>query len=170
MAIKLIQGRPQGLLPAAWDALKGFPIEASQVVQTVGEAKPSGKTHEPDGTFTNEEGQSEEYCAAVDLSVLHPEELNRDQIKVLLGRLTDAGFAPFARLPGQDHWLDPEHIHAIWADCPMKDLLRNQVHSFCDVPMLNGLRSNVPYKFWQPTPVQQQGVRERFLAHNPADH
>ncbi len=86
------------------------------------------------------------YTGAVDISVRC---LSQAQIRTLLSRLAEAGFAGWYRKDGQDGWTGPPHIHAIWAGCRLKPVLQQQVKEW--LAGGNGLFSNRPYQFWQPS-------------------
>lgn len=149
-----------GLCPDASDALRAAGLTADRIGQTVGGASASGGTHLSDGKINGKD-----YTAAVDIRIGGVSEAD---VKILLGKLADHGFAAFYRNPGHDHWPATElrHVHAIYAGVHMKKALRNQVHAWCNGR--NGLKSNAPYLFWQPTQAQENVVRTLFLAHNPA--
>lgn len=147
-----------GLSQLASDSLRQIGTPASRVGQTIGSYSGSAGTHEADGRINNVE-----YTAAVDL---HVHDLDDPAMKLLLGRLAGVGFCGFARIPGRDHWPEGEarHVHCVFAGVPCKEQLRRQIHDFCHVPMLNGLKSGAPYLFWQPTAAEVQVVRDHFLA------
>lgn len=151
-----------GLSQAASDALRHTQINTDRIGQTVGSAKASAGTHDPDGT---ENGH--DYCAAVDLRI---RDLMGDDVKLkeLLGRLAGAGFAAFYRHPGHDHWPATElpHFHCVFAGVAMKKALRTQVHDWLAQPMRNGLASHAAYAYWQPDDHMKNIVRTLFLAHN----
>ncbi len=154
--------RPKGMHPSAWEAFLAAGVDPARIGQTVGNAPASAGTHAADGTWDC----GEEYCAATDISVKRPTQIGDADVKPMLERLARHGFAVFYRKPGQDHWPadQVEHCHIVFAGIPMKEALRNQVHAFCHAPMLNGLISDVPYQYWQPSPEAQQAVRDQFLA------
>ena len=110
------------------------------------------------------------YCAATDFSVLHPHHLSPCEIGDFLQHLAAAGFACWYRWPGHDHWpfSDCVHIHAVYAGCAMKEVLRHQIHDFCHG--LNGLASHTTYGFWHPSDSHIETVRALFLAHNPPEN
>ena len=149
-----------GLCQGASDALAHLCL-GHRIGQTIGDAVASAGTHAVDG---REGGQP--YCAATDL---HVQDLGHDEVRELLGRLAEMGFAAFYRRPGFDHWppFDALHVHAVYAAIPMKPMLQRQVHDF--LHGLNGLASHARYEFWQPSAAQCQTVRTLFLAHNPAE-
>lgn len=154
-----------GLHPGANTAFLQLGIHPARIVQTIGHASASAGTHAQDG-----EVDGVPYCAASDLSVLHPTPWDAAAVRHWLDRLASAGFAPFYRHPGHDHWPADEavHLHVVWPACHMKPELRRQIHDYCHSPMLNGLQSHAPYEFWQPKPEAVQGCRTLFLAINPA--
>lgn len=149
-----------GLHPAASQALQGIGISAARIGQTIGTAPASKGTHAPDGTASGHP-----YTAAVDL---HVRDLSEGQVRALLAKLGDAGLAAWYRNPGHDHWPSTEalHVHAVYAGCEMKKLLRDQVHDYCHG--LNGLASHVTYQFANRPQSAVDKVRALFLAHNPA--
>lgn len=148
-----------GLHPDASDALRKAGVTAERVGQTIGSAPASAGTHAADGTVNGKP-----YGAATDLRC---RDLSEAQAKELLDKLGLVGFAAFYRKPGFDHWPENEalHIHAVYAGCAMKRLLRNQVHDFLHGK--NGLASHAEYHFHKPTEETQAVVRALFLAHNP---
>ena len=149
-----------GLCPQASDALARLCL-GHRIGQTIGDAPASAGTHAQDGVLSGAP-----YCAATDL---HVADLGHDEIRQLLSRLADVGFAAFYRRPGFDHWpaYDAEHIHAVYSGIAMKGLLQAQVHDW--LHGLNGLASHARAEFWQPTAAQCQVVRMLFLAHNPVE-
>lgn len=154
------------LHPDASDALRAAGIEVWQVGQVIGNAPASAGTHAADGTINGHA-----YCAAVDIRVRDKDGnyISADAVKAILSKLADHGLCGFYRNPGHDHWPATEkaHIHAVFASCPMKQMLRHQVHDWLAQPMLNGLASHVAYAFWQPSQGQKNIARTLFLAHNP---
>jgi hypothetical protein len=74
---------------------------------------------------------------------------------MLLNRIAEVGFAGWYRNNGQDGWTGPPHIHAVWAGCPLKTVLRRQVESWIDGR--SGLPGNELYRFWQAP----MGAREK---------
>jgi hypothetical protein len=149
-----------GLCQAASDAFLRLGL-AERLGQTIGDAPASAGTHAQDG---EQDGQP--YCAATDL---HVQDLGFAEVRALLGRLGDAGFAAFFRRPGFDHWpsYDVLHVHAVYAGVKMKPALQVQVHDW--LHGRNGLASHADYEFWQPLEPQCRTVRSLFLAHNPAE-
>src|SRR5438874_1295735 len=135
-----------GLHPGALAALRGLEA-AHRVTQGINHAAGPGNVHDTDGMF-----QGQPYTGAVDISVRC---LTAAQIKTFLERLADVGFAAWYRKPGEDGWTGPPHIHAVWAGCSLKTVLQQQLRSWLDGK--NGLSSNMPYQFWQPS----AGLREK---------
>ncbi len=150
-----------GMCQAASDAFRATGI-GQNIVQTIGNAPASAGVHAQDGIL-----DGEPYCAAADISVLHPVALTDADIQSALSRLADHGFAGYYRKPGSLGWpiCDEVHIHAVFAGIPMKRALRNQIHAW--LHGLNGLAHEADYTYWQPSESQQQIVRALFLAHNP---
>ncbi|MBV9850091.1 MAG: hypothetical protein JO250_10500 [Armatimonadetes bacterium] len=146
-----------GLCPDASEALARLCLGA-RIGQTVGFAAASAGTHAPDGAL-----DGHPYCAATDL---HVADLGHAEVRELLSRLADMGFAAFYRRPGFDHWpaYDALHVHAVFAGVKMKPMLQDQIHQW--LHGLNGLASRARYEFWQPSAAQCQVVRALFLAHN----
>ena len=68
------------------------------------------------------------------------------------------------RKAGQDGWTGPPHIHAIWAGCRLKPILREQVEDW--LAGTNGLSSNQPYQFWQPAAEMKDKVAQLYRANN----
>ena len=147
-----------GLAPDASDELRCAGVAASRISQTIGTAAASAGYHAQDGTI---DGHA--YCAATDLSTSG---LSHTEIRALLGRLADGGFAAFYRRPGYDGWPSDEapHIHAIYAGVPMKWQLDGQVTDWLNGR--NGLTSHTAYTFWQPSDAQRAHVRALFNASN----
>ena len=143
-----------GLHPEASDRLRCSGVTASRISQTIGDAAASAGFHAQDGT-TN----GDPYCAAVDLRVL---DLSTAQIKDLLVKLGNNGFAAWYRQPGYDGWPSSQapHIHAVFAGVVMKSVLRAQVRDY--LIGKNGLSSHTTYKFWQPDPMTHDIVSLLF--------
>lgn len=154
--------RPFGILPAAFTAYLSTGLPSSRIGQTIGNAAASAGTHAQDGTLAGIP-----YACCVDLRVA---DLSSTQVKSLLLKLWDAGFAAWYRCANypEDHWSGATHIHAIWVAAPMKATCRRQVHDFCARPCKTGLASHLPYHFLQPSIEQQNKVAAAFLPHNPA--
>ena len=146
----------KGLHPDALAALRGVSV-AHRITQGINNVIGPGNVHYSDGTIN---GQP--YTGAVDISVRC---LTAAQIKMLLERLADAGFAGWYRKPGSDDWTGPPHIHAIWVGCVLKPILRRQVTSWLDGR--NGLGSDRRYGFWQPSSAARGKVETRYRAANP---
>lgn len=145
----------KGLHPEALLALRGVAV-AHRVTQGMNNSATRGNVHQTDGT-----SKGQPYTGAVDISVRC---LTVEQIKTLLGRLTDAGFAAWYRKPGEDGWTGPSHIHAVWAGCALKPVLQQQVRSWLDGK--NGLASNTHYQFWQPSAGAKEKVQSLYRASN----
>ncbi len=131
-----------GLHPEASDRLRCAGVTAGRITQTIGNAAASAGYHAEDGRA---EGQP--YCAAVDLRT---RDLTNGEIRDLLDRLGENGFAAWYRQPGRDGWPAGEapHIHAVFTGVRMKSQLRGQVRDF--LVGRNGLASHTAYRFWQP--------------------
>jgi hypothetical protein len=140
--------RPQGLHPQAYAALEGLRV-AHRITQGINHSTSRGNVHDTDGMINRGA-----YTGAADISVRC---LTADQIRTLLSRLADAGFAAWFRSDGQDDWVGPPHIHAVWAGCPLKPVLQRQVESW--LGGRNGLGSDRPYRFWQPSAGMKDKVR-----------
>lgn len=143
-----------GLHPRASDALRAAGVTADRITQTIGNAAASAGTHAQDGTV---DGHA--YCAATDLSV---RDLSDTQIKNLLARLAQVGFAAWFRFPGHDGWPASEarHIHAVYANAKMKSSLQSQVRSW--LVHRNGLVSNTTYTFYTWSAANVTIVRNKF--------
>ncbi len=146
-----------GLHPEASDRLRCAGVTSSQITQTIGYATASAGYHAPDGT-----AGGLPYTAAVDLSVRG---LTTTQIRALLARLAENGFAPWYRQPGHDGWPASEapHIHAVFAGVVMKAELRGQIRDF--LAGRNGLASHTHYSFWSPTAATREIIRLLFMRH-----
>jgi hypothetical protein len=137
------------------------------IVQTVGAAPLSAGFHAADG----KDAQGNDYCAAVDISVLHPIHLTGAQVSALLLAMFHNGFAPFWRHEGV--FMNGPHIHALWCDCAMKPELRAQFHDFCHAR--NGLVGHALDTFWSQFMAQAawetgvEGLKAAFFAHNPVN-
>ena len=138
---------PHGIHPAAYSSLREMAV-AHRITQGINHSPEAGNVHDTDGTV---DGTA--YTGAVDISVRC---LSQSDIKVLLGRLADGGFAAWYRKDGQDGWSGPPHIHAVWAGCRLKPVLQKQVEGW--LAGTNGLGSNRPYRFWQASPELQKKV------------
>jgi hypothetical protein len=152
---RLNPAHPQGLHPAAYRALQRLAL-GHRITQGLNPSSDRGNVHYADGAV---DGKS--YTGAVDISVRC---LTEAQIKTLLDRLADAGFAGWYRRQGLDDWSGPPHIHAVWAACRLKPFLQYQVESW--LAGSNGLDSNRPYGFWKPSPAMQENVRRLYRTYN----
>jgi hypothetical protein len=141
-----------GLHPRASDALRAAGVRAWRIVQTIGNAPASAGYHLPDGSVNGHL-----YTAAVDLSVRG---LSDTQIRNLLERLAKVGFAGWYRENGHDGWVGANHIHAVYANCKMKTVLRAQVHSW--LLGRNGLVSNTIYRFHTFSALAKRIVKGKF--------
>jgi hypothetical protein len=103
------------------------------------------------------------YSAATDISTRG---LTNDEIRALLSRLANQGFAAWYRLPGSDGWPASEapHIHAIYVGCAMKASLRAQVSDW--LVGRNGLTSHTTYRFYTWTSEQRALIRAVFERYN----
>jgi len=125
-----------------------------RITQGINHSPGRGNVHDTDGTV---KGNS--YTGAVDISVRC---LTRAQIRTLLARLAEAGFAGWYRKDGQDGWTGPPHIHAIWAGCRLKPVLQQQVEDWLRGG--NGLYSNSAYQFWQASAQIKEKVEKLYRA------
>jgi hypothetical protein len=141
-----------GLHPRASDALRAAGVGASRIVQTIGNAPASAGYHLADGSVNGHP-----YTAAVDLSV---NGLSHTQIRNLLERLAKVGFAGWYRENGHDGWVGANHIHAVYANCLMKSVLRAQVRSW--LVGRNGLVSNTIYQFHTFSAEAKRVVKGKF--------
>lgn len=107
----------KGLDPVASDALRRAGLSAADVSQGLGHARASKGTHE------HEPGSS--YTAAVDIRTGGK---SQAEIKSTLEKLWAQGFAAWYR--SGPKWSGNEHIHAVYAGVPMKDMLESQVSDF----------------------------------------
>jgi hypothetical protein len=140
--------KPAGLHPEALAALKGLAL-AHRITQGINHAVERGNVHGTDGLI---DGKA--YTAAADISVRC---LNEAQIRTLLDRLADAGFAAWYRKDGQDGWNGPPHIHAVFAGCRLKPVLHLQVEDWLRGEI--GLSRNEAYKFWEPSQPAREKLR-----------
>lgn len=152
---KLNPARPQGLHPTAYAALQSRGI-AHRITQGINHSREARNVHDTDGTI---DGVA--YTGAVDISVRC---LTAQQIQLLLGRLAESGFAGWYRKDGQDDWSGPPHIHAVFAGCGLKPILRRQVESWLSGG--TGLGSDHPYRFWQPSAEMKENVRALYAKFN----
>lgn len=148
-----------GLHPDASDHLRCIGVASWRITQTIGNAAASAGTHGVDGYVS---GQA--YSAATDLSVRG---LSASEIRTLLSRLADHGFAAWYRWPGHDGWPSSEapHIHAIFVGARMKASLRAQVRDW--LVGRNGLVSHTVYAFYTWSTAQRNLVRAVFTRANP---
>jgi hypothetical protein len=152
---KLNPPKPQGLHPEAYSALQSLAL-SHRITQGINHSSDRGNVHDTDGTINGNA-----YTGAVDISVRC---LTEAQIKTLLGRLATLGFAAWYRRDGRDGWTGPPHIHGIWAGCRLKPVLREQVENW--LGGTNGLSSNQPYQFWQPSAAMKEKVRTLYRTFN----
>jgi len=152
---KLNPAHPDGLHPDAYAALSGRSI-AHRITQGINHALSRGNVHDTDVTI-----KGKAYTGAADISVRC---LSESQIKTLLAQLADLGFAAWYRKEGQDGWVGPPHIHAVFAGSALKPVLRSQVESW--LVGKNGLGSNQPYQFWQPSREMTDKVRTLYRSSN----
>ncbi len=147
-----------GLHPDASDHLRCAGVPASRITQTIGNAAASAGTHARDGYVG---GQP--YSAATDLSVRG---LSATDIRGLLSRLANQGFAAWYRWPGHDGWPSSEspHIHAIYVGARMKSSLQAQVRDW--LIGRNGLVSHTTYTFYTWTAAQRTTIRAVFERYN----
>jgi len=146
-----------GLHPEASDRLRCAGVQSDEITQTIGNAAASAGYHARDGSV-----DGRDYCAAVDL---RSRGRSNAQIRALLARLGEHGFAAWYREPGADGWPADEaaHLHAVFAGVPMKAQLEGQVRDF--LAGLNGLASHRPYGFWTPAPEVLDLIRALFERH-----
>ncbi len=146
-----------GLHPEASDRIRCAGVGADDISQTIGNAAASAGYHARDGM-----AGGEPYCAAVDIRTRG---LSNRQIRALLDRLAENGFAGWYRQPGHDGWPADEapHIHAIFAGVRMKAELQGQMRDF--FRGRNGLASHTPYGFWQPSDAAMRIIRLLYSRH-----
>jgi hypothetical protein len=147
-----------GLHPVASDRLRCAGITAARISQTIGNYSASAGTHLQDGTASGHP-----YSAATDLSVAG---LTDSQVKTLLTKLDQLGFAAFFRRPGHDGWPSnlARHCHIIFAGAKMKSILQDQVHDF--LAGKNGLVGHASYTFYQPPASVKAYLKYIFNAAN----
>ena len=150
--------KPAGLHPEALAALKRLAL-AHRITQGINHAAERGNVHDTDGVV---DGKA--YTAASDISVRC---LSEAQIRMLLDRLADAGFAAWYRKDGQDDWKGPPHIHAVFAGCRLKPVLHLQVEDWLRGG--TGLSRNAAYKFWQPTDQAREKLRDRYRPYSATE-
>ena len=156
VSCNLNPAKPAGLHPEALAALKGLAL-AHRITQGINHAVERGNVHDTDGLI---DGRA--YTAAADISVRC---LSETQIRMLLDRLADAGFAAWYRKDGQDGWNGPPHIHAVFAGCRLKPVLHLQVEDWLRGG--TGLSRNEAYKFWQPSRPAREKLRELYRPYLP---
>jgi hypothetical protein len=146
-----------GVHPEASDRLRCAGVTDSMITQTIGSAAASAGYHAQDGTV-----DGAPYTAAIDLSVRG---LDSSEIRSLLARLGENGFAAWYRQPGHDGWPSSEaaHIHAVFAGVVMKAELRGQVRDY--LVGRNGLASHTHYSFWSPSAATLDIIRLLFTRH-----
>jgi hypothetical protein len=152
---KLNPAHSQGLHPDAQSALRSQSI-THRITQGINHTVERRNVHDTDGTINGMP-----YTGAVDISVRC---LTSAQIQSLLARLAGMGFAGWYRKDGQDGWTGPPHIHAVWAGCRLKPVLRQQIESWLSGG--TGLGSDQPYKFWQPSEPMKEKVRALYARFN----
>lgn len=147
-----------GLHPDASDRLRCAGVPASRITQTIGYATASAGTHGPDGR-----ANGLAYSAATDISTRG---LSTTEIRTLLSRLADQGFAAWYRWPGHDGWPSSEapHIHAIYVGCRMKSSLQAQVSDW--LVGRNGLTTHWVYGFFTWSSAQRALVRAVYNRFN----
>ena len=147
--------KPEGLHPDAYSALKSEQL-THRITQGINHSSERGNVHGTDGTI-----HLIAYTGAVDISVRC---LSAVQIQELLARLAQVGFAGWYRKAGQDGWSGPPHIHAVWAGCRLKPILQRQVESWLSGK--NGLGSDQPYRFWQPSADMKDSLTSLYRKFN----
>lgn len=134
----LLWQRPEGMAPAAFQAFmracRDTDISPARIGQTMGDHPASVGYHKRDGVLIVD-GQRIEYSAAVDLG---GNDLDRATLNRFLVNLTKQGFACWYREKG--HWKGREHIHAVYAQLPMKYQLRDQVRQFLRERQAKGIK------------------------------
>ncbi|HLH31111.1 MAG TPA: hypothetical protein VKY31_07900 [Terriglobia bacterium] len=146
---------PQGLHLDAYAALRKLEL-THRITQGINHSADRGNVHDTDVRI-----EGKQYTAAVDISVRC---LTETQIKTLLADLANAGFGGWYRRDGRDGWTGPPHVHAVWAGSRLKPFLQYQIESWLDGG--NGLGSNQPYYFWQPSEQMKQNVRGLYRRFN----
>jgi hypothetical protein len=148
--------RPEGMAPAAHKAFlracRETGVSPARVGQTIGDHPLSVGYHKRDGVLLVN-GKRIEYCAAVDLGA---NDMDRPTLNRFLSNLTRQGFACWYREKG--HWTNREHIHAIYAQLPMKHQLRRQVKLFLRERRAKGIK---------PLPWEQKLRRTRYAVTYP---
>jgi hypothetical protein len=151
ISCNLNPAKPAGLHPEALAALKGLAL-GHRITQGINHAVERGNVHGSDGLI-----KGNPYTAAADISVRC---LSDAQIRTLLDRLADVGFAAWYRKDGQDGWKGPPHVHAVFAGCRLKPVLHLQIEDWLGGG--TGLSRNEPYRFWQPSQPAREKLRERY--------
>ena len=170
-----------GFHPLASNALKAIGIPASRIGQTYGTAVNSKGYHIPEpGSKPYWKIEGREYCAATDISAIHPTQLSEAEVKAFLEQLGQAGFAAWYRVRGSDCWSTDTHIHAVYAGIPMKEKLKDQVRDYLHVEPGSGLMKNglnpikrvkcrhALYHFWTRSEAARDKVRSLFQPVNGA--
>jgi hypothetical protein len=155
---------PAGFHPLAFAAYvkAGLPVSRlGHMMDTPDhEVAASAGTHDRDGSY-----EGHPYSACTDLHIL---DLDDAECFAFCTKLAAAGFCPFYRKPGANHWpaSDARHIHMVYPACQMKAAVRQQVEDWCHAPMRNGLASHANYAGWHPTPAQQKAALAAMESHN----
>jgi hypothetical protein len=147
-----------GLHPRASNALRAVRLPAWRIIQTIGNAPASAGYHARDG-YAN----GHPYSAAVDISVRG---LTYRQVRTLLGKLGANGFAGWFRHPGYDGWPSNQypHIHAVYAACHMKAVLRAQTRDW--LAGRTGLSGHGSYHFYAWPKSSKDRVRTLLNKYN----
>lgn len=148
---ELQDAQVQGIGKEAVKALERLKVD-HRVTQTLNTSVARNNYHGEDYKI---EGNS--ITAAVDISVRC---LTKDTIQVLLSSLADEGFAAWYREDGSDDWQGPSHIHAVWAEEPLKQQLRLQIKSWLNGK--TGLVGDRTYTFWQPNEAQKASITSKL--------
>lgn len=148
----------EGLHPKALEALAQIDI-SHRITQTINLSNAGANYHGPDQRI-----DGKEVTSAVDISVRC---LGTAEIKRLISTLASKGFAAWYRQDGQDDWKGPAHIHAVWAEEPLKRQLRSQIASW--LAGRNGLVGDANYQFWQPTSGEVRSISQRYKASKGQD-
>jgi hypothetical protein len=120
----------------------GFPL--NNITQSVGDAPQSAGFHKADGTFKNEKGKAEKYCASFDVSLLHPHHYKGAELALLMVRALHYDILCFWRVRGQG--FTSPHLHNIDCRLKMKAQLQRQVREWLNGG--DGLVGNEPDPFW----------------------
>lgn len=143
----------EGLNPMALQALVLIAAD-HRITQTINSATAASNYHGRDLTI-----DGKDVTSAVDISVRC---LEPAAIKRLLSELARNGFAAWYREDGKDSWKGAAHIHAVFAQEPLKPKLREQVSSWLDGR--TGLRGNAKYEYWHPTDQERRTVNSMYQA------